>query len=109
MTYNVADLVIPIPNFVPNAAMGLAGAYHDAMANVGFGGGDAVRLVAGHAAGRGGQPRRQGQQRHDQPGRAGPDDQQPGGASGRRRPQNAPDGHRARAASAAARRPTSTA
>jgi len=37
-TYNVADLVVPIPNFGPNARMGLAGAYHDAMGNVGFGG-----------------------------------------------------------------------
>ncbi|MFH1266121.1 MAG: hypothetical protein ABIK89_10365, partial [Planctomycetota bacterium] len=36
--YNVADLVIPIPNFVPSARMGLAGAYHDAMGSVGFGG-----------------------------------------------------------------------
>ena len=38
-TYNVADLVIPIPNFIPSPHMGLAGAYHDAMGNVGFGGG----------------------------------------------------------------------
>jgi general secretion pathway protein D len=37
-TYNVADLVVPIPNFVPNPRMGLAGAYHDALGNVGFGG-----------------------------------------------------------------------
>ena len=37
MTYNVADLVIPIPNFVPTP-MGLASAYHDAMGSVGFGG-----------------------------------------------------------------------
>jgi general secretion pathway protein D len=29
-TYNVADLVIPIPNFVPNGRMGLAGALADA-------------------------------------------------------------------------------
>ena len=36
--YNVADLVVPIPNFVPTPRMGLAGSYHDAMANVGFGG-----------------------------------------------------------------------
>jgi len=39
VSYNVADLVIPIPNFVPTARMGLAGAYHDALSNVGFGGG----------------------------------------------------------------------
>jgi general secretion pathway protein D len=34
-TYNVADLVIPIPNFVP-APMGLSAAYHDAMGTIGF-------------------------------------------------------------------------
>ena len=39
VTYNVADLVIPIPNFVPNQRMGLSGAYHDALGQVGFGGG----------------------------------------------------------------------
>ncbi len=39
VTYNVADLVVPIPNFVPNPNMGLAGAYNGAMANVGFGAG----------------------------------------------------------------------
>jgi general secretion pathway protein D len=40
VTYNVADLVIPIPNFVPTSTMGLGGAYSDAMARVGaFGGG----------------------------------------------------------------------
>lgn len=38
VTYNVADLVIPIPNFVPTPSMGLAGAYDRAMAGVGFGG-----------------------------------------------------------------------
>ena len=38
VTYNVADLVVPIPNFVPGNRMGLAGAYHDAMGSVGFGG-----------------------------------------------------------------------
>ena len=37
-TYYVADLVIPIPNFVPNGNLGLAGAYKDAMSNVNFGG-----------------------------------------------------------------------
>ncbi|MBU4272492.1 MAG: hypothetical protein KKA28_11585 [Planctomycetes bacterium] len=36
-TYNVADLVIPIPNFVPTR-MGLGAAYDGAMSNVGFGG-----------------------------------------------------------------------
>ena len=41
VTYNVPDLVIPIPNFVPTATMGLAGAYVTAMASatVGLGGG----------------------------------------------------------------------
>ena len=34
MTYNVADLVIPIPNFTGGPSMGLAGAYRDAMGNV---------------------------------------------------------------------------
>ncbi|NQU22324.1 MAG: hypothetical protein HQ567_13675, partial [Candidatus Nealsonbacteria bacterium] len=38
VSYNVADLVIPIPNFVPTNRMGLAGAYHDALGSVGFGG-----------------------------------------------------------------------
>ncbi len=38
-TYNVADLVVPIPNFVPTSRMGLAGSYHDALGSVGFGGG----------------------------------------------------------------------
>jgi general secretion pathway protein D len=39
-TYNVADLVIPIPNFVPNGRMGLAGALGEAynMAGGGVGG-----------------------------------------------------------------------
>ncbi|MFC1596933.1 hypothetical protein ACFL5Q_03200 [Planctomycetota bacterium] len=36
--YNVADLVMPIPNFVPSNGMGLAGAYHDALGSVGFNG-----------------------------------------------------------------------
>jgi len=37
-TYNVADLVIPIPNFVPHGGLGLDGAYKNAMASVNFGG-----------------------------------------------------------------------
>jgi len=37
-TYNVADLVIPIPNFVPHGGLGLDGAYKGAMASVNFGG-----------------------------------------------------------------------
>lgn len=36
-TYNVADLVIPIPNFVPNGQMGMGGALRDAYGNVGYG------------------------------------------------------------------------
>jgi general secretion pathway protein D len=37
VTYNVADLVIPIPNFVPNRNMGLQGALRDAYQNVNYG------------------------------------------------------------------------
>ncbi len=36
VTYNVADLVVPIPNFVPTS-MGIDSAYKGAMANMGFG------------------------------------------------------------------------
>jgi general secretion pathway protein D len=32
-TYNVADLVVPIPNFSPSPNMGLAGAYRDGLMN----------------------------------------------------------------------------
>ncbi|MGD0382783.1 MAG: hypothetical protein ABSA77_04615, partial [Thermoguttaceae bacterium] len=47
VTYNVADLVIPIPNFVPGP-MGLSAAYHDAMGTIGiFGGGNAPFGSAG--------------------------------------------------------------
>ena len=35
-TYNVADLVIPIPNFVPSSNMGLQGLINDAYANMPF-------------------------------------------------------------------------
>jgi general secretion pathway protein D len=38
-TYNVADLVIPIPNFVPNNNIGLQGLINDAHATMGYGGG----------------------------------------------------------------------
>ncbi len=38
-TYNVADLVIPIPNFVPNNNIGLQGLINDAHATIGYGGG----------------------------------------------------------------------
>ncbi|MBN2294870.1 MAG: general secretion pathway protein GspD [Pirellulales bacterium] len=37
-SYNVADLVVPIPNFVPNSRMGMSGAYNDGVSRVGFGG-----------------------------------------------------------------------
>jgi general secretion pathway protein D len=37
VTYSVADLVIPIPNFVPNSSLGLAGALRDAQGNLGMG------------------------------------------------------------------------
>ena len=37
VTYAVGDLVMPIPNFVASPRMGLAGAYHDALGNIGFG------------------------------------------------------------------------
>ena len=40
VTYNVADLVVPIPNFVP-MPMGLSAAYQNAMGTIGFGGGTA--------------------------------------------------------------------
>jgi general secretion pathway protein D len=46
VTYNVADLVVPIPNFVPGP-MGLSAAYHDAMGINGFGGGNAPFGSAG--------------------------------------------------------------
>ncbi len=36
--YPVADLVVPIPNFVPGARMGLAGSLHDAYTSLGYGG-----------------------------------------------------------------------
>ncbi len=42
VTYPVADLVIPIPNFTPNPRMGLNGAYHDALGAIGFGGANSL-------------------------------------------------------------------
>jgi general secretion pathway protein D len=38
-TYDVADLVIPIPNFVPNSNIGLQGLIHEAHAAMGYGSG----------------------------------------------------------------------
>jgi general secretion pathway protein D len=38
-TYNVADLVIPIPNFVPNSNIGLQGLINEAHAAMGYGNG----------------------------------------------------------------------
>jgi len=52
-TYNVADLVIPIPNFVPNTNMGLQGLINDAYETIagsrqnGFGMPGPVSVVAG--------------------------------------------------------------
>jgi general secretion pathway protein D len=37
VTYNVSDLVIPIPNFVPSSGIGLQGLIHDAHAAAGYG------------------------------------------------------------------------
>ncbi|MGI6418578.1 MAG: hypothetical protein ACOX1P_23265 [Thermoguttaceae bacterium] len=37
-TYNVADLVVPIPNFMPSTGMGLAGALNEGLSRVSFGG-----------------------------------------------------------------------
>ncbi|NLE37064.1 MAG: hypothetical protein GX621_03470 [Pirellulaceae bacterium] len=57
VVYDVGDLVIPIPNFVPNSRMGLAGAYNDAMGRAGFnnttilGSSPPVGLVADASAG----------------------------------------------------------
>jgi len=50
VVYNVADLVIPIPNFVPTSRMGLAGAYHDALGNIGYGGGGPMGGAGGPMA-----------------------------------------------------------
>ncbi|MDZ4781504.1 MAG: hypothetical protein SGJ19_14735 [Planctomycetia bacterium] len=38
VVYSVADLVIGIPNFVPNSRMGMSGALHDAYGSLGYGG-----------------------------------------------------------------------
>lgn len=53
--YNVADLVIPIPNFVPSNSMGLQSALQDAYGSIGFGsatpfggGPSPISVVAGH-------------------------------------------------------------
>ncbi len=48
-TYNVADLVVPIPNFTPGSGMGLAAAYHDGISSVSFGAGSGLGM--GNAAG----------------------------------------------------------
>jgi general secretion pathway protein D len=37
VTYNVADLIIPIPNFVPNTRYGLTGAIHEGYRNIYYG------------------------------------------------------------------------
>lgn len=50
VTYNVADLVTPIPNFSPNGRMGLAGALQDAQNSIpmygGMGGDAPLQVVA---------------------------------------------------------------
>jgi len=38
VTYNVADLVVPIPNFVPGSRLGLSGLIQDAYSAIGYGG-----------------------------------------------------------------------
>ena len=56
LTFIVADLVIPIPNFVPSSRMGLAGALHDAHGSMGLlgsagggvGGVSPIAAVASH-------------------------------------------------------------
>jgi general secretion pathway protein D len=61
VTYNVADLVIPIPNFMPSADAGLSGAYRNgvdvAQRSGGFGGmglaSSPVAVVASREGGRG--------------------------------------------------------
>ncbi len=45
VTYSVADLIVPVPNFIASPRMGLAGALHDAMGNVGYGGGSPFGTV----------------------------------------------------------------
>lgn len=57
--YNVADLVVPIPNFVPTSGMGLQGLINDAyeaLPNVRRTGGGPVTYVPGQAALDGGLP-----------------------------------------------------
>jgi len=59
LVYNVADLVIPIPNFVPSNNMGLQGLINDAYAalpNVQRGGNGPISYVPGQAGMNGGGP-----------------------------------------------------
>ena len=69
-TYPVADLVIPIPNFVPGPRIGMASALQEAYNTLGYNGGAGLRR--GVADDRGRQQGRYAQQRHDQPGDSGP-------------------------------------
>ena len=108
MTYNVADLVIPIPNFVPSPRMGLDGAYDDAHGQRRLRRRRRRSARRRRAAGRGGQPRRQRRQRRDQSRRAGPDGHRPAAAACAGDQQHA-DRASGPADWAAARRPTSTA
>jgi general secretion pathway protein D len=56
VTYNVSDLVIPIPNFVPSSGIGLQGLIHDAHAAAGYGQNGLGTGPAVLVGGRGGQP-----------------------------------------------------
>ncbi len=70
VTYSVADLVIPIPNFVPSPGMGLGGAIGEAYRNSGAGG---VAGMGMNSASDAGQPERQPGHRRGESGRAGAD------------------------------------
>ena len=110
VTYNVADLVMPIPNFVPSARWAWQARLHKARwPTWASAAACAVRLVDRHAA----WPwwpaaTASGNSAHDQPEPAGPDAP---AAARRRRPAHEERRRRqpGRADSAAARRPTSTA
>ena len=52
-TYNVADLVIPIPNFTPGSHLGLQGALNDAYAGMGVGQNPSVAVLASNDGGGG--------------------------------------------------------
>ena len=104
MIYNVADLVIPIPNFAPNSQHGPDRRLGRRPCQPGRGGQDGnERLQFRRAAGRVGQPRRQRRHRHHQSGHPGPNAADELGHAARRQPGRP----WARAAWAAASSPTS--